>query len=73
MVSVGDLQGDPILIISPLGILVLLLAVFTAFGSFSLSLAVFRWSGRAWCARMQAGGVWMSLGMCLNEFQVTGS
>ena len=36
MESVGDLQGDPILIISPLGIPVLLLAVFAAFGDFSV-------------------------------------
>ena len=44
----------------------LLLVVFSAFGSF------FRWSGCAWCVRLQAGGVWMSLGVS-EWFQVTGS
>ena len=33
-------------------------AVFAAFGGFFLSLAVFRWSGQAWCTRI---GSWRSL------------
>ena len=65
--SVSDLQGDLMLIPCPPGILVFVLLL--------LLLAVFRFSGgldEPGAPGLEAGGVWMSLGMS-ERFQVIGS